>query len=368
MPDNTTTETSIAPAADNGETGSMTAATTRKRPRIDLTTEPRERKRGKTMFGLLVGTLNKAASEDKERNASDAAKKRQLIEQRLQDKLRKETDSVRRAEEAKKDKTTANRKEEELQLKDSIFKLRRTRLPLLANFLCTSDQIPSEEDDTTMTTPPPPSLTTANPLAPPPRSNPPALYYLPAILTPDQEAFLKRRKAEVNDAAEKEWIKFKSERATGLEEINRLRQRVAEEENKKKSPSKLNAEDEEGGGGEERPKDDKKTEKKESTTVLSPPPQTTQNEDMKMETTEEEPLKHSSPPLEKEKSASTEAKEEEKVANEPSAPSESKEMEVDEEVAKSADEKSSSEGGKIKTSASAESNLAQADEDDAVEY
>ena len=45
-----------------------------------------------------------------------------MIEQRLQNKLRKETDSVRRAEEAKKDKTTANRKEEELQLKDSIVR------------------------------------------------------------------------------------------------------------------------------------------------------------------------------------------------------------------------------------------------------
>jgi hypothetical protein len=52
------------------------------------------------------------------------AKKRQLIEQRLQAKLRKETDSVRRAEEAKKDKTSANRREEELQLKDSIVRLR----------------------------------------------------------------------------------------------------------------------------------------------------------------------------------------------------------------------------------------------------
>lgn len=50
------------------------------------------------------------------------AKKRQEIEQRLQEKLRKETDSVRRAEEAKKDKTVANRKEEELQLKDSIVR------------------------------------------------------------------------------------------------------------------------------------------------------------------------------------------------------------------------------------------------------
>jgi hypothetical protein len=51
------------------------------------------------------------------------AKKRQMIEQRLQAKLKKETDSVRRAEEAKKDKNTANRKEEDLQLKDSIVRL-----------------------------------------------------------------------------------------------------------------------------------------------------------------------------------------------------------------------------------------------------
>jgi len=43
-----------------------------------------------------------------------------LIDKRLQDKLRKETDTVRRAEEAKKDKHIANRKEEEIQLKNSI--------------------------------------------------------------------------------------------------------------------------------------------------------------------------------------------------------------------------------------------------------
>jgi hypothetical protein len=43
-----------------------------------------------------------------------------LIDKRLQDKLRKETDTVRRAEEAKKEKHIANRKEEEIQLKNSI--------------------------------------------------------------------------------------------------------------------------------------------------------------------------------------------------------------------------------------------------------
>jgi ribosome assembly protein YihI (activator of Der GTPase) len=50
------------------------APTPRKRPRLDLTVEPRERKRGKSMFGLLVGTLNKAKTEDEARNASEAVR------------------------------------------------------------------------------------------------------------------------------------------------------------------------------------------------------------------------------------------------------------------------------------------------------
>ncbi|KAF9783869.1 hypothetical protein BJ322DRAFT_1007430 [Thelephora terrestris] len=217
----TTTEpTALAPTA---------AAATRKRPRLDLTSEPRERKRGKTMFGLLVGTLNKARTEDKQRNATDAAKKRQMIEQRLQDKLKKETDSVRRAEEAKKEKQIANRKEEELQLKDSIHKLRRTRLPLLSNFLLTSDIISTDSDTS-------PDVT-ANPLAPPPRTRVAPLYYLPAILTPEQEAFLAKRKEEVKGAVENEWESFRQERTVGIEEIGGLRKHVQEEEARKKSAS-----------------------------------------------------------------------------------------------------------------------------------
>lgn len=50
------------------------AQQTRKRPRIDLTIEPRERKRGKTAFGLLLGTLTKAKTEGQERNASEAVR------------------------------------------------------------------------------------------------------------------------------------------------------------------------------------------------------------------------------------------------------------------------------------------------------
>lgn len=137
-----------APDDDAQMHDSSTTAPVRKRPRLDLgalkaaASGGGERRRGKSMFGVLVNTLNKAKAEDKERNASEAvseysllhctetdgknlfkAKKRQLIDQRLQTKLKKETDSVRKAEEAKKDKVTALRREEELQLKDSIVSL-----------------------------------------------------------------------------------------------------------------------------------------------------------------------------------------------------------------------------------------------------
>jgi hypothetical protein len=68
-------------------------------------------------------------------------------------------------------------------------KLRRTRYPLLAKYLLTSDTILGDDSQSTPT----------NPLASPPRSHPPPLYYLPAKLTPAQEAFLAKRKQEVQN-------------------------------------------------------------------------------------------------------------------------------------------------------------------------
>ncbi|KAJ7066731.1 hypothetical protein C8F01DRAFT_1124380 [Mycena amicta] len=199
------------------------ATQNKKRPRLDLS-ETQKRKRG--MFGVLLGTLNQAKREDKERNASEAAKKRQLIDQRLQSKLKKETDSVRRAEESRKDKLAANRKEEDLQLKDSIYKLRRSRLPLLANFLLTSDIIPPTSSDED-----PAPLPLA--FAAVPRGHPPPLYYLPALLTPAQESYISRRKAQVLEAVDKEYTTFLEERTTGIAEILDLRKAVAADEARK---------------------------------------------------------------------------------------------------------------------------------------
>ncbi|KAL1701362.1 hypothetical protein EV121DRAFT_263158 [Schizophyllum commune] len=241
------------------EPAAMAATTTnRKRPRLDMNTDARERKRGKSMFGLVLGTLNKAKNEDKERNASEAAKKRQMIEKKLQEKLKQETDTVRRAEETKKDKTAAARKEEDLQLKDSVYKLRRKRLPLLANFLITSDVIPESPDtdeapkddvgepksgdamDTDAADKADPAKVLAQAQAP--RQHPPPLYYLPAILLPSQKAFLEKRKKEVTEAAEKEWEAFAAERAAGITEIDQLRQKVAQEsEELKKAEAALKA-------------------------------------------------------------------------------------------------------------------------------
>jgi hypothetical protein len=61
-----------SPVNEVSTTATTTATTERKRPRLDLGSLGTERKRGKSMFGLVLGTLNKAKIEDKERNASEA--------------------------------------------------------------------------------------------------------------------------------------------------------------------------------------------------------------------------------------------------------------------------------------------------------
>ncbi|KAF9021625.1 hypothetical protein BDZ89DRAFT_231821 [Hymenopellis radicata] len=184
--------------------GTSEEPTKKTRPRLD-----------RKVFGLVLGTLQKASHEDKVHRASDAAKKRQQLETRLASKLRSETAVVRRKEDARRDKTTALRKEEEWGVRDSVAKQRRKRLPLLAAFLCTAG------DDLQVK-----------------RGHPPPVYYLPKLLLPEQEDLLARRQQEAKDAAEREWAAFMAEKEAGIREIEELRRKVSQAEKAEREDDK----------------------------------------------------------------------------------------------------------------------------------
>ncbi|KZV83675.1 hypothetical protein EXIGLDRAFT_728058 [Exidia glandulosa HHB12029] len=198
----------------------------RVRPKIDLQAAGKKR----TMFGMLVGTLNKAKIEDKERSASEAAKKRAILEERLQKKLTKETSAVRKTEEARRGRMQASKKEEELGVKGGIIRSRMHRLPTLAHFLLTSDSIPLDapmDDDTDSD-----KMTEAGRaiLIAPPRAHPPPLFFLPAKLTDAQKSWLERRKKEVDAGLRAEWRAWVLERTAAQEEISTLRKAASEGE------------------------------------------------------------------------------------------------------------------------------------------
>ncbi|EJD38698.1 hypothetical protein AURDEDRAFT_116359 [Auricularia subglabra TFB-10046 SS5] len=210
------------------------------RPKLDLSAKAAgKRGGGRSMFGVLLGTLNKAKIEDKERSASDAAKKRALIDQRLQHKLSKETSAVRKAEEARRGKYAASKKEDELALKDSMIRARMNRLPTLANFLLTSDVVPlsadndenmDADDETTRK----PSTAARAILDGPPRGHPPPLFFLPAVLLDNQKAFIEKRKVEVERHLRAEWKLWCADRSAAVEEITSLRAKAAEVEREKR--------------------------------------------------------------------------------------------------------------------------------------
>lgn len=246
------------------------AKTGRKRPRIDMATDAGQRKRGKSMFALALGTLTKAKNEDRARNQSEAVRPKFVCQYmgsgfltagaRQKSGKRSSSDckrscarrptrcAARRRRRRTRRPQIARRRNCSSRTRSYVFlitlprpppwrlralwlthfqhKLRRTRLPILANFLITSDTIPDvppADPERSSASPPPAPATPINTdsnepaqdadsknlssatarasrapaLTGPPRSHPPPLYYLPAILTPAQEAFIKRRKEEV---------------------------------------------------------------------------------------------------------------------------------------------------------------------------
>ena len=109
---------------------------------------------------------------------------------------------------------------------------RQRQLPHLSKYLLTTDSLDAVPlDDTDID----PSRTSTHILAQlqPPRavpigSAPPSLFYLPAKLLPSQEAFLNRRKREVEDALNREYEAWTDEKRVGLEEVRKLRESAEE--------------------------------------------------------------------------------------------------------------------------------------------
>ncbi|KAJ1305998.1 hypothetical protein OPQ81_010713 [Rhizoctonia solani] len=222
-------ETNVAPTAvdDKMDTNDTQP---KKRPRIDMNAEPR--KKGRSVFGMVLGTLKKAKDEDKARANTETAKRRAEVEERLARELTRRKDQVRMESESKKQRSKAHQREEDIALKDSMIRQRQSTLPVLANFLLTTDNIPSDftfdpsavaepgDADTNMTDAtmkenvPPRGKQLSQFLPLPPRS----------LLLPQQKAFLKKRQFETKRLLAAEEEAWKVERQKGLEEIQTLKQ------------------------------------------------------------------------------------------------------------------------------------------------
>jgi len=248
-----TGDADVAPTAsdDKMETGE---SQTKKRPRINMVNEPR--KKGRSVFGMLVGTLKKAKDEDKARANTETARRRAEVEERLMRELTRQKDQVRMESESKKQRSKAHQREEDIALKDSMIRQRQATLPALANFLLTTDNIPSDftfdpsavvsepgDADANMVDAkedgplkgkqlaqflPLPPRSRNSPSGPGARIDGPPIYFLPAVLLPQQKAFLEKRQLETKRLLATEEEEWKVERAKGLEEIQSLKQSAQE--------------------------------------------------------------------------------------------------------------------------------------------
>jgi len=216
------TQTSVETEKDSA---AQTAQPARKRPRLEMETEPRKKTR--SVFGQVFGTLRKAREDDNQLKTSDAAKKRSEID-----------------DEAKRDRHSANRKEEDLTIKDSIMKFKQEKISRLSGFLLTSDVFPNadsrpEPEDSALTSRPSSPTPRKKVLAhPPPISHPPPLYYLPAILTPNQAKFLEEQTRLTSEIMQEESREWADDKKKGLEEIAELRRKAAEALNSAAEASK----------------------------------------------------------------------------------------------------------------------------------
>ncbi|RUS24259.1 pinin/SDK/memA/ protein conserved region-domain-containing protein [Jimgerdemannia flammicorona] len=164
-------DVTMSGSVDNGgQRSSVTRASESevvKRPRLD-TTNPDVRKRGQRMFANILGTLTKFKNESQHK--SEAEIKREQIEQKLQEKLKRERDELsikmRKEDEDKKAKAIEQKKMEEEKRLNLIRNTARLQKSYLANYILTDAQ--------------------------------PRLYYLPAKATEDMKRQIESQRAEAS--------------------------------------------------------------------------------------------------------------------------------------------------------------------------
>ncbi|GAA5857583.1 hypothetical protein JCM9279_005568 [Rhodotorula babjevae] len=190
------------------------------------------RQRGARMFGVMMGTLQRAKREVKQVEQTDAGRKRAELQGRLREKLdaerREAMDKAQRDREAKDLKVEILRREEELAHADSIFRTRQSAKLTSARFLCTTFTPPPPPPSSSDLLPPlsnprlPHALKVSDPRAPRP------IYYLPYRLLPSQEDRLDDQLDAVRKARDAEQEAFDAARRDKVRELDDARRRKAE--------------------------------------------------------------------------------------------------------------------------------------------
>ncbi|KAJ9105287.1 hypothetical protein QFC21_001655 [Naganishia friedmannii] len=101
-----------------------------------------EKKRGQRLFGNLMGTLAKFGKEEKTRNSTEKAKKRDELANRVAMKIRSESSRVHEitglTREIKGYRIEIERKQQEMNIREMQLKTKTRQLPKMSRFLLTS--------------------------------------------------------------------------------------------------------------------------------------------------------------------------------------------------------------------------------------
>ncbi|KAK0547675.1 hypothetical protein OC846_004763 [Tilletia horrida] len=218
-----------------------------KRPRRDI----QARSRGQRMFGLVTSTLKKVANENEKRMTGEAGKRRAEIEERLKQKLEKESsvidDWAAQEQQNRADLAELNKITGAIAIGEADFRVRKAQKRRLASFLCAKVDIsrstiggraptsyPRPDRDV-----PTSCLSTTDYATDLPFGLEPLregalypIYYLPAKLLPAQEDELDEQEDRVDrliDDAETEW---RAKRAKMEQDCKELRDRIRERRQK----------------------------------------------------------------------------------------------------------------------------------------